>query len=264
MAFAQLLLADGQASDHAHGRNRHEEDPQRAQAVRVHSRHDDLLRFGELCDDVSRGAGAPACEHGGELRTQRGFQRGFVGHHSVLEYDTPDDDGDGGGEVAEEAEGCRCGRDVAGRDERLQGDERSLEVWPHAQAGDDLVGEDAAPGSGGGDVDVEAETDGHEEHAQPNWGEVLACFLDEYAGDDGGEGEGEDEGEEVDAREDGGGAQHGLEVEGQEVRARDEDHAVDEADGEGGHVGAVFEEPERHDGVPGEFPFVEEEKHDGD
>ena len=54
-----------------------------------------------------------------------------------------------------------------------------------------------------------------------------------------------------------------MEVERVEVGARDENEAVDEADGEGGEVGAAGEEPERHHGVFGEFPFVEEEEGDG-
>ena len=37
---------------------------------------------------------------------------------------------------------------------------------------------------------------------------------------------------------------------------------MDEADGEGGDAGALFEEGERHHGEAGEFPFVDEE--DGD
>lgn len=51
-----------------------------------------------------------------------------------------------------------------------------------------------------------------------------------------------------------------MEVEGQEVGARDEDTAVAEADEEGSDVGAVFEETEGHDGVGRELPLVEEEE----
>lgn len=56
----------------------------------------------------------------------------------------------------------------------------------------------------------------------------------------------------------------GLEVEGQEVGARDEDAAMAEADKEGSDVGAVFEEAEGHDGVDCELPFIKEEKKDCD
>ena len=51
-----------------------------------------------------------------------------------------------------------------------------------------------------------------------------------------------------------------MEVEGEEICARDEGCAVAEADEKGGDVGAVFEEAEGHDRVDGEFPFVEEEE----
>lgn len=180
--------------------------------------------------------------------------------HAVLEDDAADDDGDGGGEVADEAEGGGRGGDVLGRDEGLEGDERGLEVGADAEARDDLEEDDAGPGGVGGQVDVEAEAEGHAGHAEPDGGEVLARLADEDADGGGHEGEGEDEGEEVDARHQRGGAEHGLEVEGQEVGAADEDEAVAEADEEGGDVGESLEEAKRHDGVLGEFPFVQEEE----
>ena len=95
-------------------------------------------------------------------------------------------------------------------------------------------------------------------------GRYWPVFLDEDAAGDGDEGEGEDEGEEIDARENGGGAEGGLEIEREEVGAGDEDEAVDEAGGKGGNVGAFGEEAERHDWVSGEFPFIDEEEGDGD
>ena len=58
--------------------------------------------------------------------------------------------------------------------------------------------------------------------------------------------------------------EYSLEVEGQEVGARDEDAAVAEADEEGGDVGAVFEEAEGHDRVDRELPLIEKEEKDGD
>jgi len=62
-----------------------------------------------------------------------------------------------------------------------------------------LEDDDAGPGGVCWEVDVEAETEGHESHAEPDCGEVLACFTDEDADGGGHEGEGEDEGEEVDS-----------------------------------------------------------------
>ena len=55
-----------------------------------------------------------------------------------------------------------------------------------------------------------------------------------------------------------------MEVQGEEVGAGDEDEAVDEANREGSEVGSFGEEAERHHGVFGEFPFVEEEEGYGD
>ena len=98
-----------------------------------------------------------------------------------MEDDAADDDGDGGCELADETERCCCGGDVAGFDVGLEGDEGGLEVGADAYAGYDLEGEDAAPCAAVGEVDVEAETYGHEEDAEVDGGEVLACFFDEDA-----------------------------------------------------------------------------------
>lgn len=57
----------------------------------------------------------------------------------------------------------------------------------------------------------------------------------------------------------GGGAAHGLEVEGQEVPAGDVDEAVGEADGEAGKVGAGAEEGRGQDEVTCAFGFPEYE-----
>ena len=116
-----------------------------------------------------------------ESWAERRLQGRFAVHHSVLENDAADDDGDGGGELADETECRRCGSDVAGLDIRLERDEGGLEVRTNAYAGDDLEGEDAAPGAAAGEVDVETETKGHEDDAEVDWREVLACFLDEDA-----------------------------------------------------------------------------------
>lgn len=70
-----------------------------------------------------------------------------------------------------------------------------MEVGTNANAGDDLVDDQAGPGGVRGKVNVEAETEGHEEHAEPDGGEVLACLADEDAGDGGDEGKGDNEGE---------------------------------------------------------------------
>lgn len=53
-----------------------------------------------------------------------------------------------------------------------------------------------------------------------------------------------------------------MEVEGKEIGTGYENKAVDEADEQGGDVGAVREDTQRHHRVGGEFPFVEEEEGD--
>ena len=79
----------------------------------------------------------------------------------------------------------------------LKSDQRGLEVRAYAGASDDLVDDDADPASVVGKVDVEAEAEGHEEHASPDRREVLTCFLDEDANWRGDEGKREDEGEGI-------------------------------------------------------------------
>ena len=56
----------------------------------------------------------------------------------------------------------------------------------------------------------------------------------------------------------------GLEIERQEVSARDKDTTVAEADEQGGDVGAVFEEAQRHDGVDCKLPLVKKKEKDCD
>lgn len=212
--LAEHLVADRERGQHAHGRDGHEEDPDVPQRFRVRLPHHHLLIVGQGIDQPRRRPRVPGSERHGRLGRERGPQHGLVRGHAVLEDDAADDDRDGGGEVAHEAEHGRRGGDVAGRDFRLERDQGGLEVGAHAETGDDLEWEDAAPGAGGGDVDVEAEADGHEDHAEPDRGEVFASLLDEDASDDGGEGEGQDIREKVDAAQDRGCAKHGLEIQG--------------------------------------------------
>ncbi len=238
----------------------HVQDPHGAQTIRVRLRGHGPLRGRQRRHDGGVGTGRAAPKGIGDAGAEGGLQGGAVLLHAVLEDDAADDDGDGGGEVADEAEGGGGGGDVLGRDEGLQGDEGGLEVRADADAGDDLEDDDAGPGRVGREVDEEAEAEGHEGHAGPDGGEVLARLADEDADGGGHEGEGEDEGEEVETRAEWGGAEHGLEVEREEVGAADEDEAVAEADDEGGDVGEPREEAERHDRVSGDFPLVEEEE----
>ena len=59
--------------------------------------------------------------------------------------------------------------------------------------------DDAGPGGVGGEIDKETKTEGHEEEAEVDRGQVLACFSDEDACAGGHEGKGENEREEIDA-----------------------------------------------------------------
>lgn len=81
--------------------------------------------------------------------------------HAVLENDAPDDDGDGGGKGADEAEGSSCGSDVAGEDFGLEGDKGGLEVWACSQTGKDLVDDNFVPGvAARREVDEKAKSEG--------------------------------------------------------------------------------------------------------
>lgn len=122
-----------------------------------------------------------------------GAQGIFAFGHAVLEDDAADDDGDGGGEITDEAKGCGCGGDVFWFNAGLESYERGLEVGADAHAGDELEDDDAGPGFVVGEVDEEAEAEGHEEHAEPDGREVLSCLFNEDAGGHGGEGESDDE-----------------------------------------------------------------------
>ena len=78
------------------------------------------------------GAGTPSTDLLGEGWPERGAEGGFARHHAVLEDDAADDDGDGGGELADETERGSCGGDVAGLDEGLECDQWGLEVGADA------------------------------------------------------------------------------------------------------------------------------------
>ena len=119
--------------------------------------------------------------------------------HTILKNHPANHDGDAGGDISREAKRRGRGGDILCLDERLQCNERGLEIWTDADARDDLVNDDAGPGRSFREIDVEAETERHEDHAEPDRGKVLAGFLDEDAYGRGDEGEGEDEGEGVHA-----------------------------------------------------------------
>lgn len=181
-----------------------------------------------------------------------------------MENDTTDDNGDRRGQIADEPKSRRCRSDVTRGNEALQRNERGLKVRPNARAGNYLKDDDARPGRLRRQIDVETESDDHEKHAKPDGREILARFADENPRTGGHDSEREDEREEVHTREKRRSAQDGLEVEGKEEGIGDEDEAMHEAGAEGGNVGALRKEPQRHQGVLGDFPFNGEEKDECD
>lgn len=180
-----------------------------------------------------------------------------------MEDDTANNNRNGGCEVASEAECGGRGSDIFWLNKCLERDEWALEVWADTDAGDDLVDDDAGPAGFRGEIDVKADPQGHEKHAEPDRGKVLACFLDEDTDRGGDEGEGENEGKRVDAGENGRGAEDSLEVERNKIGSGDECGAMAETNGESGNVGAVLEKAKRHDRVEGELPLVKEEEDEG-
>ena len=145
--LAQRLPADGQAAQHAEGRQRDEDDPYRLQAFGVDARRDLLRPRRQLGDDACARARASAAQRGGHVRAEGRAEGVLALGHAVLEDDAADDDGDGGGHVAREAEGRGRGGDVARLDKALQRNEWGLEIRAYTQTGDDLVDDDAGPGA---------------------------------------------------------------------------------------------------------------------
>jgi hypothetical protein len=148
------------------------------------------------------------------------------------------------------------------RDKTLQGNQGRLEVGANTNTGNGLVDDDLGPGRVGSEIDKEASTDGHQCHAEPDGGQVLPSLADDDAGENGENGQCNGGGKEVDAGEDGRGAQYSLEVERQEVVGGNEDKGVAEAGSERGNVGALREDGERHQRVRCQSRFDHEEQAD--
>lgn len=189
MRFTQLLLPNRQTTQQPETRKHNKQNPHSLQTIRIRLRRDVLLIRRQLSNDPSRSARAAASERGSHVRGKTRAEGILALLHAVLEDDAADDDGDGGRHIADEAKGRRRGGDIPRLDEALQRDERGLEIGSYAQAGDDLVDDDAGPGAFVvWQVDEEAEAEGEEDHSEPDGGEVVACFLDEDAYEHGGEG----------------------------------------------------------------------------
>lgn len=175
----------------------------------------------------------------------------------VLVDDCAQDNGDGGGGLAEEGEGCGGGCHVRAVDVGLEGDKGGLEERANAYTGDDLVDDDAGPGGVIFQVDEKAEAKGHEAQAADDQLAVATCLFDDDACACGDDGEAKNQGEDVDAAEDRGGLQHGLEVEREVVGAGDEDEGMAEADDKDETIVPVFEKSHGNQRILGEFPLVQ-------
>lgn len=196
MVFAQRLPPDHQTKGKRQASGNGVEDPHGAQTLRVRVQHRLLLGRRQGIDDRRRRAGRASHDELPRLRREP-RELGRVLAHLVLKYDATYNDGHGGREVAGEAKGRGRGGDVAGPDFRLESDEWGLEVGADADPRDDLEDDDARPGRVGGEVDVEAEAEGHEESAEPDHRAVTAGLADDNAGEGGHEGQAKHVGEEV-------------------------------------------------------------------
>ena len=146
----------------------------------------------------------------------------------------------------------------------MECNEGRLEIRTDADTCDDLVDDDARPAGFSREINVEAKSKSHKEHAEPDGRQILARLLDNDPNRGRDEGKGQDEGKCVDARKNWGSAENSLKVKREEIGSRDESRTVAETNGESGDVRPILEQPERHHRVDGEFPFVHEEEEDSE
>lgn len=201
MCLTQHLLANQQTHHDRQPTHSRVEDPHLLQTIRIGDIDDGLLIRRQGFEVLGIGARGGSGELLHNFVWEDGGEVGAFGGEDVGEDDAAQDDGDGGGELADEAEGAGGGSDVLWFDGALEGDEWRLEVGSHANAGDDLVDDYFGPVSGRVQVDEEAESECHEDEAEPDGFPIAACLFDVDAHKGGLEGEAEGEGEEVDARE---------------------------------------------------------------
>lgn len=186
--LAQLDGPDEETDDEAEAADSRVKDPQPAQAVREGLEDDDAGRLGESFDERAGGAGEGAGDCGCRFGACDGLDGGQLAREDVLVDDCAQDDGNGGGGLAEKGEGCGGGCHVGTVDVGLEGDEGGLEERADTYASDDLVHDDAGPGGVVFEVDEKAEAKGHEAQAADDQLAVAACLFDDDAcacGDDG-------------------------------------------------------------------------------
>ena len=158
------------------------EDPHVIERVRERLQDDLALRRWEIRDETLLRAGKGVRDFGGCRRGQHGAEMVDALAEDVLVDYCPQDDGDGGGDLSDKAECCGCGCHVAGVDVGLEGHQRRLEEWPHADAADDLVDDDTRPRSVPLEIDEEAIAECHEEEPADDEFAVPAGDLDQETG----------------------------------------------------------------------------------
>ena len=133
------------------------------QAVRVRLLCHALSRFGQSPDKLHARTGILAAQLACNFWPEGIDKQVGAGLDGVVEHDGTQHHRNGGGDAADEAVGCGCGGNIGRRDARLQGDERRLEVWPDADAPDDLVDDGLVERAVDVEVYVEACADGRED-----------------------------------------------------------------------------------------------------
>lgn len=170
MLFAELVPRNKETYHQSHGRNTRIHDPHRVQTLRKRCPGNRALGGGESVYNAYVCAGTGARELVPYGWAEGGAERGRAFVHFVLVDDAADDDGDGGGKLADKSERGGRGRDIAGCDFALESDQGGLEVGPDADAEDNLVDYYFGPAAGSGEVDEETHAENHEGHAEPDWG----------------------------------------------------------------------------------------------
>lgn len=258
----QLLAPEEEANDQAQPREGDVEDEHGPQRVPVRTLRDGPLGLGQLLHPGDVGLRVIARQQAGDIVAQLAAQRVLLARHARREDDAAHDDGDGRRQLPDEHEGAGRAGNVAWLDRRLQRDQGRLEVGTDAHAEDDLETHNLGPVGRRAQVDEEPVAQRHEGEAPDDGRHVQARLLDEEARQGRCHPEEEGEGEDVDARQEGVGAEDALEVERQVVAGRDEDEAVARVEPEDGQVARRPEEADGHDGEAGQAQLDKEE--DGD
>lgn len=139
---AQLPCPNQRHNQKPHPAQHHVQDPHRAQTVRERLLRHLPAGLGQRVDELGVCARAGTGQRTARLLAHCGDDLGLFCAHFVLVDDAAYDDGDGGRELADEAEGRGSGGDVAGFDAGLEGDEGGLEEGADAEACDELVDDD--------------------------------------------------------------------------------------------------------------------------